>query len=147
MPTLKAPSAADIAKKWADVTPGRAAYYETNAPAAGPDWEAGALAAVSIWKAAMAQAGIEKRLAGGIKKAGAAKFARKVKDVGVDRFGPGVTAAQPDMEAGVAPFRDVIDGLSVSTRGPRGAAQNYKISQEVGDALHKKRLALLAAGS
>ena len=146
MPTLRAPSASEIADKWADVTPGRASYYEKNAPPAGPRWEANTVAAAGVWKAAMSVAGIEKRFAGGAKRAGAAKFSRKVKDVGVARFPGGVTAAKPDMEAGVGPFRDVIDGLTVSARGPRGSAQNYKIVSEVGDALHKKRLALLAAG-
>lgn len=147
MPTLKAPSAADIAKKWGDVTPGRADYYKTNTPKAAAEWEANTLAAVPTWKSAMAAPGIDKRLAGGVRKAGATKFSRKVTDVGADRFSPGVTAAIPDMETGIAPFRDIIDGLTVSTRGPRGSAENYKIVKEVGDALHKKRLALLAAGS
>jgi hypothetical protein len=147
MPTLRVPTAEDISKKWGDVTPGRADYYRTNASVAGADWESGALAAVPIWKAAMAQAGIDKRLEGGIRKAGSAKFERKIKDVGADRFGPGVTAAIPDMKAGIGPFRDVLDGLTISERGPRGSDKNYKIVKEVGDALYKKRLALLAAGS
>ena len=147
MPTLRAPSASEIADKWADVTPGRATYYEKNAPPAGPRWEANASAAAAVWKASVSVAGIEKRFSGGVKKAGAAKYSRKVKDVGVGRFPGGVTAAKADMEAGVGPFRDVIDGLSVKARGPRGSAENYAIVKEVGDALHKKRLALLAAGS
>lgn len=140
-------SAAVIAKKWAEVTPGRASYYESEAPAAGAEWESSTLGAGGNYKAGVSVAGIMDRFIGGVKKAGAAKFARKVKDVGVGRYGPGVTAATKDMEAGIAPFRDTLDGLEIPDRGPRGSAANYAIVQKVGDALYKKRLAGLAASA
>jgi len=125
----------------------RASYYESEAPAAGAEWEANTIAAGGTYKAGISVAGIEKRFVGGVKRAGAAKFARKVKDVGVSRYSPGVTAARADMESGVAPFRDVLDGLEIPDRGPRGSPGNYAIVEKVGSALHKKRLAVLAATS
>ena len=140
-------SASEVAQKWADVTPGRAGYYETEAPAAGAAWEANTIAAGSTYKAALAQAGIEKRFVGGVKRAGAEKFARKVKDVGVDRYGPGVSAAQADMQSGIAPFLEELAGLDIPDRGPRGSDANYAIVSKVGKALHDKRLAILAATS
>lgn len=138
-------SAAAIAKKWATETPGRAAYYELEAPAAGAEWEANTVAAGGTYKAAISAAGIQDRFVGGVKKAGAAKFARKVKDVGVDRYAPGVAAAEEDMAKGFAPFQAILDGLEIPDRGPRGSPSNYAIGQKVGDALHKGRLAILAA--
>ena len=143
--TIKVKSASDIADKWAEVTPGRAGYYESEASVAGGLWEANAAAAEKTYKAAISQANIEKRFSGGVKRAGGAKYERKVKDVGVGRFGPGVEAAKSDMESGVAPFRDVLDGLSIPDRGPRGSTTNYAIVQKVGDPLHKKRLSILGA--
>lgn len=140
-------SASEIANKWADVTPMRASYYEAEAPAAAEEWEANTVAAGGTYKAGISVAGIEKRYVGGAKRAGAAKFRRKVVDVGVSRYSPGVTAAKADMEAGVAPFRDVLDGLEIPDRGPRGSPGNYEIGKKIGDALHKKRLAVLAATS
>ena len=138
-------SATEIAKKWALVTPARASYYELEAPAAGGKWEERTTASGGVYKAAISAAGIQDRFVGGVKKAGAAKFSRKVKDVGVDRYAPGVAAAEADMAKGVAPFRDILDGLEIPDRGPRGSPGNYAIGQKVGDALHKGRLALLAA--
>jgi len=140
-------SATDIANKWAEVTPARAAYYESEAPAAGAEWEANTVAAGSTYKAGVSVAGIEKRFVGGVKRAGAAKFTRKVKDVGVSRYAPGVAAAREDFAAGFADYAGLLDGLEIPDRGPRGSPGNYAIVQKVGDALHKKRLAVLAATS
>jgi len=140
-------SAADVAQKWADVTPGRAGYYESEAPAAGAAWESNTVAAGGTYKASLAQAGIEKRFVGGVKRAGAEKFARKVRDVGVDRYGPGVAAAKADMQSGVAPYLETLAALDIPDRGPRGSPGNYAIVSKVGSALHDKRLAVLAATS
>jgi len=140
-------SASEVAQKWADVTPGKAGYYEAEAPAAGAEWEANTVASGGTYKAAISAAGIQDRFVGGVRRAGAAKFARKVKDVGVARYGPGVAAAKADMAAGVEPYLSVLEGLEIPDRGPRGSPANYAIVQKVGDALHKKRLAVLAATS
>jgi len=140
-------SAAQIAKKWADVTPARASYYEVEAPASAAEWEANTVAAGSTYKAGISVAGIDKRFVGGVKRAGAAKFERKVRTVGVDRYSPGVAAAEEDMAKGFADYQAVLDGLEIPDRGPRGSAANYEIGKKIGDALHKKRLAVLAATS
>lgn len=144
---IKVKSAADIAKKWADVTPGRAGYYESGAVGAGADWEAGATAARAAFKSGVSASNIDTLYAGGIKKAGAEKFNRKVKDVGVARFAPGVQAATTDMQNGMAPMVEAIAGLTLTTRAPRGSDTNFTRVREVGTALHKKRLALRAAGA
>lgn len=145
MRRISVKSATQVAQKWADVTPARASYYESEAPAAGAEWESNTAAAGGTYKAAISAAGIQDRFVGGVKRAGAAKFTRKVRDVGVARYGPGVAAAQEDMAKGFAPFQAILDGLEIPDRGPRGSPSNYAITQKVGDALHKGRLAILAA--
>lgn len=144
---VKVKPLSDVVKKWGDVTPGRSSYYESEASVAGEDWERGAAAASKAYRAAVQAGNIEALFTGGIKKAGAAKYNRKVKDVGVARFGPGITAALPDYESGVSPMLDTIRALTLTTRGPRGSDINYNRVKEVGTALAKKRLALRAAGS
>jgi len=138
-------SATDIAKKWAEVTPARAGYYESEAPAAAGEWEANTSAAGATYKAGVSVAGIQDRFVGGVKRAGAEKFRRKVQDVGVARYAPGVAAAEADMAKGFADYAALLDGMEIPDRGPRGSLTNYAIVQKVGDALHKKRLAVLAA--
>lgn len=140
------PSADTVAKKWVDVTPGRASYYEANAPAAAGKWEANASAAAANYKAAVQAGNIGAMFSGGIKKAGSAKFARKVTAL-AGRFGPGVSAAQNDMQTGVAPYLSEIANVDMKERKPRGDASNYERTKAIGDRLHAKRLAQAAAGT
>jgi len=142
----KIASAADIAAKWKEVTPGRSSYYESGAVGAGSDWEANAAAAAAAFKAAISAADIEQRFRGGIKRAGAAKYDRKVRDVGVGRFGPGVLAAAPDFQAGFEPYVSVIAATELPARKPRGDPGNIDRVRAISTALNKKRLALIGAG-
>ncbi|MBA7691475.1 hypothetical protein ES703_100020 [subsurface metagenome] len=144
---IKVKSVTEVRDKWLDVTPGRASYYEKEASVAGSDWEKGATDASGAFKAGISAANIEQLFKGGIKRAGAAKYERKVKDVGVARFSQGVSAAGPDFEHGVAPFLDEISKITLPARQPRGSEANYARVRDIGVALHKKRLALRAAGS
>lgn len=144
---IKIKPIADIASKWAEVTPGRSAYYEAAATVAGADWEKGAAAAAGAYKAAISAANIERMFVGGIKRAGSAKYERKVKDVGVGRFGPGITAAVPDFHAGFDPFVSTIAALTLPARQPRGADANIERVRVIARELNKKRLALRAAGA
>lgn len=144
---VKIATAADIAKKWVDVTPGRSSYYEAGALAAGTDWVNGATAAASAYKSAVTAGNIGQMFAGGVKKAGADKYTRKVKDVGVGRFSSGVQAASTDMQSGMEPMVQTIASLTLTGRGPRGSTGNLIRVSEVATALNKKRLALRAAGA
>lgn len=141
---LNVPTSDAIAKKWGDVTPGKAGYYEAETPNAADIWEANTGAAKNTYKAAVADPKISDRFAGGV-RGKASKFKRKVTEVGVGRFGPGVTAAVPDMKAGFDPYQSVLAAIEVADRKPRGDPANYAIVKEIGDPLHKKRLALLGA--
>lgn len=144
---IKVKSAEEVAKKWGEVTPQRAGYYEAGAVGAGSDWEANTVLSASAYRQAVTAPNIEQMFKGGVKKAGGAKYDRKVKDVGVARFGQGVQASIDDMKAGIEPMLSTIAGLTLSPRQPRGSAGNYQRVQEVGTALHKKRLALRATGA
>lgn len=144
---IKVKPVAEVRDKWLDVTPGRASYYEKAASVAGSDWEKGATEASGAFKAGITAPNIEAMYKGGIKRAGAAKYERKVKDVGVARFSTGVSVAGPDFESGVAPFLDEISKITLDPRQPRGAEANLGRVRAITIVLHKKRLALRAAGS
>jgi hypothetical protein len=147
MPKPIVPPAEDVAKKWGDETPRRSTYYEKATPAAADRWATEAAAASENFKAAVQAADIGRKFAGGIKRVGAAKFKRKVEAVGIARFGPGVSAAVEDMKTGVDPYLAVIGATEIGARKPRGDPGNYDRVKKIGDALHAKRLAVLAAGS
>jgi len=144
---LKVKSVTEVRDKWLEVTPQRARFYEKEAPAAASDWETNTIAAASQYRAAVTAGNIEQLFKGGVKKAGAAKYQRKVRDVGVTRFGQGVQAAGPDYEAGVSPYLDELAKITLPPRQPRGSEANLQRVREIMTRLHQKRLALRTAGA
>lgn len=143
---IKVKAAADVARKWGEVTPQRSGYYEVGALAAGSDWEKNTADSAANFKAAVTAGNIDKLFAGGVKNAGAAKYTRKVKDVGVGRFSSGVAAGVTDYQGGVEPMLSTLAGITLPARQPRGSVANAQRVTAIMDALHKKRLALRAAG-
>ncbi len=146
MPKAKAPAASEIAAKWAEVTPGRSGYYEAGITSPSEDWERNTVAQATAFKSAVQAGDIDKRFSGGVHRAGTAKWQRKAKDVGVGRFGTGVSAATADMAAGVEPYVSVISATELSARKPRGDPGNLDRVKQISSALHAKRLALIGAG-
>jgi len=138
---VKIKSVDEIAKKWADVTPARAPYYEAEVKVAGADWAAGAKAGQAAYKAAMTDPKVLDRRAAKITDAAASKFQSKAGDVGPGRFREGVGKGQPYFTSGFAPYQGVLAALVPPARGPRGDPKNYEIVKSIGDALNKKRIA------
>lgn len=138
---IKIKSAADIARKWAQVTPARAKVWEDEVKATSDgDWADPALAAAPTWEAGVMEAAGRDGYAKGI-EAKRTKWKRKALALGPSRYGPGVRAAEADQATGFAPYREVISGLTLSPRGPRGSPGNYDRVREVGEALNAKRVA------
>jgi len=133
--------------KWSENAGRAAEEFAKNAEAAASDWSTNTQKAAGNFHMAITAPGIKERFAKGVAKAGAEKFARKIRDVGHDRFAPGVAAALTDYNAGVAPFFTTIAGLTLSPRKPRGDPANYRRVDEVGKALNAKRLALLGVSA
>ena len=132
--------------KWSDNAARAAGEFAANAEASAEEWARQTGASADNYGQAVSAPGIKNRFRAGVAKAGAAKFARKIRDVARDRFGPGVAAATLDYKAGAEPFYSTIASLSLSARKPKGDPANYKRVEEVGKALNAKRLALLGGG-
>jgi len=131
--------------KWVTEAPKRLPYYELEAPAAADYWFEKATAAEKTYRAGVTAPAVERRFVGGIRRVGAAKFKRKVTAVGVARFGPGIEAAKEDYNVGFTPFIDELARIEVPERQPRGDPRNLDRVKAIFEALHKKRLAILAA--
>ena len=134
------------AEKWSENASRAATEFAVNAEAAAEDWQRATAASSDNYHAAVTAMGVKERFRRGVVRAGAAKFARKIRDVAKDRFGPGVSAALTDYKAGAEPYFSTIAGLTLSPRKPRGDPANYNRVQEIGKALNAKRLALLGSG-
>ncbi len=133
-------SMSEIAKKWAEVTPGRAAYYETGVRTTAKDWAGNAAMAASAYEAGVQEAigrgafqrGVSERGTSGWREATLAKKAR---------WAAGVRLGEPRYMSGFAPYRAVIEGVTLPPRGPRGDPGNYARCEAIGLALTAARKA------
>ena len=143
---IKVKDPAASAEKWSGNAGRAAEEFATNAEASAQAWANNAARAADTFKQAVQAANIGERFRRGISAAGADKFARKIRDVARDRFAPGVAAATTDYRSGVEPYLQTISGLTLTQRKPRGDPANYRRVEEVGKALHAKRMAMLGGG-
>jgi hypothetical protein len=138
---MKIKSPDTIARKWAEVTPGRAAYYEQGTAGKGAAWAAGAKAASPNYKAAM-QAVISGNLQEkGVDKAGPSAYDTGVKEKGVQRWPQGVSVGGPNYQKGFAPYHGVLSGLTLLPRGPKGDPKNLERVRAIMTALRAKKVA------
>ncbi len=146
MGAIKVKSAESAAEKWSENAGRAAEAFATEAEAGAEAWARNTAAAADTFHMAVSAAGVKERFRRGVTRAGAAKFARKIREVGRDRFAPGVAAALQDYKSGAEPYLQTIASLTLSPRKPRGDPANYRRVEEIGKALNAKRMALLGSG-
>ena len=133
-------------EKWSDNASRAADRFASEAEASAALWASKTAAAADTFGQAISAPGIKERFRRGVTRAGAEKFARKIRDVARDRFAPGVSFASVDYKAGAEPYFSTLAALTLDPRKPKGDPANYKRVEQVGKALNAKRLALLGAG-
>ena len=129
-----------IAKKWKDVTPGRAAQYKAGVLSPRRSWAASAAAADEARKAGLAAADSRNAFVVGVGEAGDAKWSRRASVLGSQRFGTGVQAAEQEYRNGFQASHAVIQGVNLEPRGPKGSPGNYDRSRAIGEALHSAKI-------
>lgn len=132
-----------IAKKWAEVTPGRAAQYDEGVKNPVRDYATNAVAANDAWKGGVNAAVAGDRFRRGVQKVGTQKWQERASKLGTQRYGPGVQVAQNDYQTGFAPYREAIAGAVLPPRGPRRAPQNLQRVQAIVTAISVRKEALL----
>jgi hypothetical protein len=104
------------------------------------DQAALAIAAQPQWAAAVAAAAQAGTFAAGLTRSGTAGWKAGVATKGATRYAPGVSAAAPKYTARFGPFLNVISGLDLGQRFPRGDPRNQQRSVIVQTALNKARM-------
>lgn len=133
-------SASEIAAKWARVTPQRTADYQQGVTNPSKDWKTETKASESRYEAGVAAAITKKRFGKGVDAAGTSKWQEKAIEKGTVRWGPGVQVAQSDMASGFEPFRNVIAGLNLPQKYPKGDPRNIQRVAAIAKALHDKKV-------
>jgi len=129
-----------IADKWAEVTPGRSAYYEDGVRNPKEDWGEEAYAAKETWKAGITQAAARDAYGKGVSRAGTKTWQEGCIRVGITRWGPGVAASKNRYRERFGPYVDVIAKTDIGVRGPTGSPQNYDRVRRIGDALRAAKI-------
>ena len=136
---IDVPSAQAVAEKYVRVTSGRAQDYTAGIQRTNPgDFESKAAAAAGTYAEGVQQAIAENRFAAGITGSGA-RWRRKAEALGSQRFPTGVTAARDDMAAGVAPYLQALQGVTLDPRRPRGDPANLQRVAVIAQALNQRR--------
>jgi len=138
MPASKDP--ATIAAKWARVTPGRAGEYEQGIKNPRTSWSTATGRAASNYNQAVTAAIAAKSFEKGVTKAGDAAWQSGALSKGPARFAEGVSIAEPDYQAAVAPYIAVINSTALPERFPRGDPRNIKRVEAIATALRKKKM-------
>lgn len=128
-------SMAEIAKKWASVTPMRSADYEAGVRNPRRDWAQAASAAEDSWKTGVTSAASKNLFSKGVSAAGTARWSAGAINKGTARWGPGVTVAEADYNSGFAPYRDAIERTTLPPRFARRDPRNLQRVKAIVDAM------------
>lgn len=135
------------AAKWSRNAGAGASDYAVNAEAAAARWLTMTVAARGNYQQAITSPGIPQRYTRGVQKAGAAKYAARIGQVGQSRYVEGVGVGTDAWSAGFQPYAQALTSLTLTERRPRGDRQNYRRVEEVGNRLNAARLAALGGGA
>ncbi len=112
--------------------------YAAGVQSAGADWEAGARAGEANYEQGVQEAIARKAFGKGVANAGQQKYVDNAIKLGTQRYPQGVANAEGAYAKGVQPHLDMMKGLNLPPRGPKGSAQN----QQRADAVAKANRAL-----
>jgi hypothetical protein len=138
MPTVKALD--KISSKWARVCQSSQSAYEDGVRNPRGDWAENTAKAAQAYASGVQAAVSSGRFQKGVANAGTSKWQANAIAKGPGRWAEGVRLAQDAYERGFAPYRTVLEGLTLPARGPVGDPGNINRVKVVAEALHKERL-------
>lgn len=126
--------------RWARKAAAASQDYSDGVQSPRVDWQAATLQAAAA-QAAGAQAAIARgSFAKGVSAAGTSKWQSRAIKLGTSRFAQGVSETSLDYERGVAPYLQVIEGITLPPRGPKGDPRNLERVKIIAQALRAKKV-------
>lgn len=129
-----------ITAKWRSRAQVSTEDYRSGIESTSKDWAALTTAAAASYKTGIQAAIATNRFESGVRKAGTAKWKLNATTKGPERWAQGISLSGDAYAKGFAPYRQVIESLTLPARGPRGSEGNYARSMAVGKALNQKRI-------
>lgn len=137
MPPAIVPTVSRVAAKWARRAASAGQEYSEGVTMTPKSWAGAAKAAENNYKQGVTAAANAGRFGRGIDKAGDAKWKKNATEKGPARFAQGVSVAEGDYSAQVAPYLEAISRTDLPARGPRGSEANYQRVAAIGKALNQ----------
>lgn len=129
-----------IASKWSQRAQAAGADYTAGVKNPRRDWGQNTAGSADSYSAGVSQAVADGRFAKGVLAAGTAKWQSNAISKGAVRYPQGVAAAQPAFMSGFGPYLQVLSGLTLPPRSPRGSPNNLNRVSAVDTALHQKKI-------
>jgi hypothetical protein len=129
-----------VAAKWSQRAAAAGADYTAGVKSTTKDWAGLTAAAAPAWEQGVQTAVGNGRFAKGVQKAGTAKWQAGASGKGATRYPQGVTGGGPNYANNFGPFLQVISGVTLPPRGPRGSPSNIQRVSTIADALHAAKL-------
>jgi hypothetical protein len=136
---LQVKDAATVAAKWSTRAGAAGGDYQKGVNNTQKDWATDTAAAAPAWAAGVQTAAANGSFAKGVNAAGTAKWKAKAANVGAARYPQGIAAAQPFYQTGIAPVLQVLQGITLPPRGPKGDPGNLNRVTIVAQALRKMK--------
>jgi len=131
---------AAVAAKWSTRAAAAGADYTAGVKAPRNDWATNTAAAQQAWKDGVTAAVGSNRFASGVAKAGTPKWQTAAVNKGASRYPDGVSKGQGNYSANFGPVLQVIAGLNLPPRSPRGSPANLQRVGVVNTALHTYKI-------
>lgn len=103
-------------------------------------WKESTLAASELHKTATLEALNRDAFSKGVNKTPADRQKNRAAELGPARYAQGTAVSVDEYGAGFAPYREVISGVELKPKAPKGSPENYENVKLIGDALHEKKL-------
>lgn len=133
-------TAAEVARKWALVTPQRSEEFISGVQNPSKSWAQETKAAEANYKAGVTKAANEGRFGKGVEKAGDNKWQTNTIAKGRQRWGEGVALAENTFQAGIGPVLETINRTVLPPRYPKGDVRNIKRVEAITKALHDAKV-------
>lgn len=115
--------------------------YTSGIEVSPKSWKDETLKAASSWKQGVQEAAAKGLFAKGVGRVSNEDWKAAALEKGGARWGSGVSAGVSKYISNVTPFLNIIKGISLPPKGPRGASQNYDRVRVIGEKLHAARIA------
>lgn len=109
--------------------------YAAGVRAAGADWQARTAESEDNYVAGVQAAVGRKAFSRGVQEAGSAKYVERAAGIGAGRFAQGVANADAAWQAGSRPYLEMLKGVTLPPKGPKGSPQNFNRVAVVANAL------------